>query len=212
MRCITPLTALITLGTLTLGACADQATGPAQVRAPRGPTFSVGGAADASGSYLVRFKGNGVPDDFAAAVARLGGEVIFTHPLGIAAVAGLDDARAATLARGSGVAAVDADAFVTLEEPASADVASVEMDVASPTNPTASFFYPRQWNMRAVSAPAAWAAGQFGRRRFAWAFSIPGSTTCTRTFTAVSISRRRGRSCPRRKTRAYRPARISSRT
>ena len=44
----------------------------------RGLSFSVGGEADRSGSYLIRFKGNGAPDDFAAAVARLGGEVIFT--------------------------------------------------------------------------------------------------------------------------------------
>lgn len=127
--------------------------------------FSVGGAVDADGNYLVRFRGNGVPKGFAAEVARLGGQLIFAHPVGIAAVAGLDDRGAAALAAVSGVAAVDADAFVVLDDQIDSEVASADMpdvDVASPTNPASSFFFPRQWNMRAIHADAAWAAGKLG--------------------------------------------------
>ena len=157
------LSFLAIFGIVALGACADDTTGPIPTGTPpRGLSFSVGGAADGSGSYLVRFKGNGVPDDFAAAVARLGGEVIFTHPIGIAAVAGLDDNQAAALARSSAIASVDADAYVTLDEPAGTEVASVDLGVASAANPATAFFFPRQWHLRAIGAHAAWAAGHLG--------------------------------------------------
>jgi len=159
MRRYSSLTAL---ATLALVACTDHATAPDRAVTPSGPSFSVGGAANADGNYLVRFKGNGVPDDFAAQVARLGGEVIFAHPIGIAAVAGLDDARANTLASSRSIAAVDADAYVTLDEPVSGELESAELDVASPSNPTTAFFYPRQWHMRAIGAHNAWAAGKLG--------------------------------------------------
>src|SRR5829696_3847572 len=86
---------LTILGALTLGACADDTTAPLSTPAPRSPSPSVGGADAASDTYLVRFRGNAVPDGFAADIARLGGEVIFAHPIGIAAVAGLDDKDAA---------------------------------------------------------------------------------------------------------------------
>jgi subtilisin family serine protease len=153
---------LPTLAALALGACADHATEPVRVVTPNQPSFNVGGNALAEGNYLVRFKGNGVPEGFAADVARLGGEVIFAHPIGIAAVAGLDDARANSLAKAPGVAAVDADAYTLLDEPVNTEVESVEFDVASPSKPTTSFFYPRQWNMRAIGANNAWAAGKLG--------------------------------------------------
>ena len=155
------LSILAILGTVALGACADETTAPIPAATPRGLSFSVGGSADGSGSYLIRFKGNGVPDDFAAAVARLGGEVIFTHSIGIAAVAGLDDDRAATLARSSAIAAVDADAYVTLDETAG-EIASVDPGVASPSNPATASVFPRQWHLRAIGANLAWAAGHLG--------------------------------------------------
>lgn len=150
-----------TLGTLALAACTDESTAPRPTAAPRDPSFSVGDAANVDGNYVVRFKGNGVPEEFAGEVARLGGELIFAHPIGIAAVAGLDERSAAALATVRGVAAVDADAYVMLDEPAG-DVVSADAEIASPTNPATAAFYPRQWNMRAIQANAAWAAGQLG--------------------------------------------------
>ena len=153
---------LTLLATLVLGACSDEATAPAGRIRTDGIAFSVGGSSDGTGTYLVRFKGNGVPDDFASEVARLGGEVIFAHSIGIAAVAGLDDARADRLAALRTVAAVDADAFSPLEKPASSELMSVDNGTFSAANPALAFFYARQWNMRAIHADQAWAAGKLG--------------------------------------------------
>ena len=154
------------LSALALGACTD-ATAPRSTAAPDNPALATSGGSPASASsWVVRFEGNGVPENFAAEVARLGGEVTFAHPAGLAVVAGLDDARAGALSKVSGVAAVDPDAYITLDETVSevAEAASDgnETGVASPSNPTTALVYPRQWNMRAVRADAAWAAGELG--------------------------------------------------
>ena len=156
----------VLLGSVALAACsADRSLDPQ--RSAAAPVAEVAAdAADAgiAGNYLVRFKGNAIPTDFATKVAELGGEVIFAHAgVGIAAVSGLDDARADKIAARSDVQAVDADAYTTLEQPADATVESATITPDSPTNPSAAYFFPRQWNMRAISAPAAWAAGALGK-------------------------------------------------
>jgi subtilisin family serine protease len=103
-----------------------------------------------------------VPANFAANVAALGGEVVFAHAgAGIGAVSGLNDATAATLAASSGISSVDADAVTIIDDPAAVEVESIDMP-ESPSNPTTAAFYPRQWNMRAIGANTAWAAGKLG--------------------------------------------------
>ena len=155
----------VLLGSVAFAACSsDHALDPrgSTVASPAMAAVDESGA-DIAGNYLVRFKGNAIPADFGAKVALLGGEVIFAHAgVGIAAVGGLDDARADQIAARSDVQAVDADAYTTLEQPGDAIVESAEMTPDSPTNPTAAFFFRRQWNMLAISAPAAWAAGALG--------------------------------------------------
>ena len=157
------LTALSAAAFVALGACAESVTPPtaAPVMA-EGPAFSV----DAGGTdtYLIRFKGNGIPADFASTVAGLGGEVIFAHAgVGIAAVAGLDAADASVIAANGNVAAVDLDAYTEIESSVSAMPESAEPITESPTNPTIAAFYGRQlWNMSAIAAPAAWTAGKTG--------------------------------------------------
>ena len=167
------LIVLSTLAALAVGACAEQPTAPLD---PNGPAFSRGKRQTEEPvvlTHLVRFSG-AISDGFAAEVARLGGEVIFAHKAGIAAVSGLDSAGAAALGAFGGVAGIDLDAFVELNDRidesnvvGKKDEVNVRADgtaeVASPTNPAGSFFYRRQWNMRAVGANAAWAAGQLGR-------------------------------------------------
>lgn len=146
---------------LVLAACAEAPipTEPVELRAATAPTASF--AADGGDSYLVQFQKR-VPANFSRIVESLGGEVIFVHAgAGIAAVAGIGEAGAATLAARSDIAAVDADAYteqddMLVEEVAGADAAE------SPANPGLAFFFGRQWNMNAVSAPAAWAAGVKG--------------------------------------------------
>lgn len=141
-----------------LTACADDSTSPVRV-----PAMSAA-EAGLTDTYLVRFKG-GIPSSFDADVAGLGGSVIFAHAgVGIAAVEGLTASSAQALGGLSGVAAVDADAFVELEAADAASVEAAELsDVAqSAANPATAFFYPRQWHMRAINAPGAWAAGKLG--------------------------------------------------
>ena len=141
-----------------LGACVDQPTAPS----PDSQTqFN---AVDAGSTYLIRFSKNSIPNGFAANVAGLGGEVVFAHAgAGVAAVAGLTPFAAAQLRASNGVAAVDEDALIELEEPVMEVDGGQLSDVDSPTAPTTAFFYGRQvWNMAAVRADQAWAAGKFG--------------------------------------------------
>ncbi len=150
------LLSAVLLGTV-LSACADD---PAQPQL-RSPQFSeTDGTTD---TYLVDFRGRGVPSDFAANVAALGGEVIFAHAgVGVAAVAGLIPSGAATLAARSDVASVEADAYTTLDVPLTTEVEAADAGVASAANPATSFFFARQWHMRAIKADVAWAAGKLG--------------------------------------------------
>lgn len=156
-------TALSAAALLAIGACTDAPTS-APVRAADRPALSVTAGQEAD-TYLVRFKGSGVPAGFAAQVAQLGGEVIFAHAgVGIAAVGGLNGAAADQLAVRSDVAAVDADATTEIEVGAGEVESAEPSDAApaSPSNPALSAFITRQWNMTAVSAPAAWSAGKQG--------------------------------------------------
>jgi lantibiotic leader peptide-processing serine protease len=150
----------ILLVAVAVAAC-NEPSAPA-TRAVVRPTAQAAIGDDAAGSYLVRFRGNGIPSSFAASVAAAGGTVTLTHAgLGLAAVSGLSPAGAAVLAARNDVAAVDPDAFTLLDVPAVAGVEPAATP-SSPGAPATAFFFPRQWNMRAISAPAAWAAGKLG--------------------------------------------------
>ncbi|HEX9162699.1 MAG TPA: S8 family serine peptidase [Thermoanaerobaculia bacterium] len=111
--------------------------------------------------YIVTFRGNTVPADFAAQVAAVGGTITFQHPI-LAIVDGLDATGAAKLGAGSGIASIDADAQFTLDEgaPAVAEEAFVAPDSANA--PSTAFFFARQWHLRAIGADQAWAAGRLG--------------------------------------------------
>jgi subtilisin family serine protease len=149
--------ALVSASVLVLSACAEtpEPTAPALSK-----VNSTASSAEGD-TYLVRFKGNGVPADFASSVAALGGEVVFAHAVGIAAVSGIGEAGAASLAASSGIAAVDADAY-TVQDETLGEAEAVDM-TESPAAPTAAFFFPRQWNHQPIRTPAAWAAGKKGK-------------------------------------------------
>jgi hypothetical protein len=149
--------ALVSASVLVLSACAEtpESTAPALSKVNTTASSAEGD------TYLVRFKGNGVPSDFASSVAALGGEVIFAHAgAGIGAVSGLSSAGASTLAATSGIAGVDLDAYTTVGMPG--ELSTEAADVNSPTAPATAFFFPRQWHMRAIGAHTAWAAGKLG--------------------------------------------------
>ncbi|HST60127.1 MAG TPA: S8 family serine peptidase, partial [Longimicrobium sp.] len=154
---------LLLAGLVGLAACSDNPASTLAEAAPDAPALNSLAGDD---TYLVRFT-SGIPAGFAEQVAQLGGEVVFAHAgAGVGAVSGLSEAAAAQL-QGAGVSlAADATVELNVElgdvESAASD-ASAEADVVeSPTNPSTAFFYNRQWNMRAIGAPAAWAAGKLG--------------------------------------------------
>ena len=111
--------------------------------------------------HLVYFTGNSVPSDFETTIAALGGRVEVAHSeVGIAVVEGLSPASAEQLAAVSGIAAVDEEyIFKFLDDNTMTDMTSV---IASPSDPTKAAAYVAQWNMRAVGANEAWAAGELG--------------------------------------------------
>lgn len=142
---------------VALAACSDEIT-PLETSAAV-PSFN---ESEGSDTYLVRFKGNGVPAGFASQVAALGGEVIFAHEVGIAAVSGLSGAAAGQLAATPEIAAVDADAYTLMEETDAASVEGADAAVESPANPATAVRYARQWNMKVIRASTAWSAGKLG--------------------------------------------------
>src|SRR5690349_18959536 len=152
---------------IPLVACSPDFVAP--TKSPTTPSFAVA-AAPSAGNYMVLMKGNGIPTGFAETVSSLGGTITFAHaPTGFVAVSGLTSVAATKLRATNGVSEVDADQAFSLRDnlmPVSADAAAVGTVVGeSQTNPAGAFFYSvahYQWNMDAISAPAAWAAGKLG--------------------------------------------------
>src|SRR5438128_1915852 len=164
------IVALGAVAALALQACQEQ-------RQPTGPTHR--GALTASitptepaGRHLVVFTADRVPADFGARVAQLGGTVeTALDSIGVAAVIGLSEGAAAELAGAPDVRAVEPDLATLGNEDVAADGAAADEAVSealapadATASPTTARLYARQWNLRAVFAPEAWAAGYLGSR------------------------------------------------
>ncbi len=155
---------------LALPGCRDQRT----------PTAPVGGgtlaasvtAPEQAGRYLAVFAAERVPADIRERVSRLGGAVeAALDGIGVAAVTGLSEAAAAELAGASDVRAVEPDAITSLRNddeatdgPAERAASETVVPADATASPTSAQFYKRQWNMPAVFADRAWAAGHLGSR------------------------------------------------
>ncbi len=154
-----------TVGLVAAAACSyDARVSPEPAAAARTPQFaSVARSGVANNRHIVSFSGS-VPTDFALQVAALGGKVLWVSPGSrLAAVTGLKGSAVATLAGKRGIQAVDADATLSIDLPQTVVVGDALPDAAeSQANPAAAFFSARQWNMRAVHANQAWAAGFLG--------------------------------------------------
>ena len=154
------LSLLITLG---LAACSTDGV-VAPVKTVKAPSFSV--SVDEQARHIVLLNGTGIPVDFVNRVNSLGGTVTSAHAgAGYAIVSGLS-ADAATQLSASGFGDVQPDFAVALEAPVAAIRADAS-DVGVPSTdsqeePATAARFNRQWNMRAISAPAAWAAKKFG--------------------------------------------------
>lgn len=129
--------------------------------------------AAARGRHIVLFRGERVPADFRERVATLGGTLEAAHvEIGVATVSGLTDVAANQLAAAAEIQAVERDVVMTrsddLAEAVDAFAAPALTELLTSTGattpPTFAQFYPRQWNMRAIFAHEAWAAGHVGSR------------------------------------------------
>ena len=142
-----------------LAACADSPVQPTTARvATASPAVAAGGS-----KRVVEFNG-AVRKDFAARVAALGGTVDFVSETGgFAGVSGLTAEAASTLERQAGVGSVYDDYVVQLTTPTTiGNVVSEEVSTNSVNNPAAALGFGFQWNMRAIGANVAWAAGNLG--------------------------------------------------
>ena len=126
-------------------------------------TVAASASAAPTGRHIVAFTA-AIPSDFASRVASLGGTVLWiSNETGLATVSGLSAANADNLAASKGVQSVDADQAFALDLPSSLSAPDADgVSPASPSDPTTAVRYARQWNMRAVHADAAWAAGHLG--------------------------------------------------
>ena len=161
--------------------------------------------ADPAGRHLVVFAAERVPADLGERVARLGGTVeAALGSIGVAAVTGLSETGAAELAASADIRAVEPDPITRghdddeatddlTEQPTSE--AAVPADATA--SPTTARFYARQWNMRAVFANQAWAAGFLGSRDVKVAILDSGIDYLLRTSRGSWTSSTPRRSSPR---------------
>jgi subtilisin family serine protease len=164
------LTIIVLGAALALQGCHDQAL-PTESRA-RGALAASVTPADPAGRYLIVFTAERVPADLGERVSRVGGSVEASlDSIGAAAVTGLSETAAAELAAGADIRAVEPDPITSPRDDGEAngdlaDQAAGEAAVPADAtaSPTAAQFYSRQWNMRAVFANQAWAAGYLGSR------------------------------------------------
>lgn len=147
----------LSLALAALAACADEPAGPL-------PTAQRSlSAVTPVQRYLVALKGATVSPAFEARVAALGGTIEEQlNGIGGAIVSGLSEAAVAQLRAQKDVLAVDAEAIMPLHARSSAPVAVDPATIASVAQPSTAILFPLQWNLRAIGAPAAWAAGKTG--------------------------------------------------
>ncbi|HEX4683044.1 MAG TPA: S8 family serine peptidase [Gemmatimonadaceae bacterium] len=153
-----------TLALALLGGCTDRVAAPSARTLT--PAASSRDAASGTASYVLLARGNGFATDFASTVASLGGTVVTLHQgAGIAVIDGLSPTAAAVLGAHSDVADIEQDVEVRLDAPVApvqADMSSTAVVAQSASNPATAILASWQWNMRAIHADAAWAAGALG--------------------------------------------------
>ncbi len=157
-RCLTRCLALLAGAAVFSAACSDRPVAP-DVERPALLLQAGDGMVD---QHLVLLRGSGIPAGFSASVEALGGTIVFAHASGVAVVAGLTDQAAETLARDPAVIDVTRDGAFTLDPILEHQPVPVDAVPDSPNEPSAAVLFPRQWNMIAIAADAAWAAGRTG--------------------------------------------------
>lgn len=159
--------ASLVLAGAVLAGCTDQAptASEPEMRGPLADLSAVEAQPEAPG-HLVVFRGQkGSPLGFAEQVAALGGTVEQTYPeVGIAFVRGLSAEGVASLEGSDDVLAVAQDQKIRTQvrgaEPIDAQMTDAELQSAAA--PATAVLFSQQWNMRAIGADKAWAAGFLG--------------------------------------------------
>ena len=119
--------------------------------------------AEPSNRYLVVFRSTSGASAVAAELSTSGGRLEGLHEnLGFAVVSGISADAAGRLRGAAGIAAVEADIEFALEPIAEAETVDATDVIESATAPQTASQFARQWNMRAVGAHTAWAAGFLG--------------------------------------------------
>lgn len=158
------LASLFLAGAVGLTACSDDAANPITAADSSAPVLNLSAGGNGTGNHLVVFKNQGIPSDFAARVAALGGKVaVSLNEVGAATVSGLTPDAAGKLQNSSGVSIVEPEILLQLPEPAG-QTEAIDAGIADHTagNPADAHRYAWQWNMRAIDADDAWAAGYLG--------------------------------------------------
>ncbi|MDR7517159.1 MAG: S8 family serine peptidase [Armatimonadota bacterium] len=138
--------------------------------APAPPT-----AASAGGQrYVVVWSGQVLPPEFEGLMASVGGRIVHRmDEIGVAVVESGDPAFADAVAGIAGVQGVAPDRLVAVGVPAE-EMPVLEGTGGGPAgealspegvSPAEARFFPAQWNMRAIGADRAWAAGVLGDPR-----------------------------------------------
>lgn len=144
---------------VALSACVDEPTAPL-LKSQK--SFTVQAPTQ---RYIVALKGKNASRVFEARVAALGGIVDANlDVIGGAVVSGLSETAVAQLRRNSDVLAIDAEELVPFQTRSTTPFALADdaAQVASVSMPNTAILYALQWNLRAIGANQAWAAGQLG--------------------------------------------------
>lgn len=121
------------------------------------------GVAGDHSRYIVTFNGDTAAASLSQLVASLGGTVEMMHAQAGIAIVIVNEDAAPLLASSEGVDIVEKDVIVQLDPPPAVSSAGAsDVSIASATDPTTAYFYSRQWNLRAIFADQAWAAGRLG--------------------------------------------------
>jgi len=167
-RCIAKLTPIA--GFLVTASCNEQPVAPTRTAdaAVRYAARSRAVQDGSPGRQIVSLRGSESPA-FDQAVTMLGGTVERRHPqIGTVLVQGLPATAVGTLAARADVAGVDPDVAVQwIPTPEMAfQAATLPRPIAvAATDQSGAAFFPFQWNMHVIQAPAAWAASQGGAGR-----------------------------------------------
>jgi subtilisin family serine protease len=143
--------------TLLLAACVLAMVAPVYRASARGHEAIRAAVFEETGAIFVTFEQEQVPGDFAEAVVRDGGRIVFNLPnVGVFVVAGLSEASVRRVAAEYGAADAAPDVWIPLDAAAPVEVEPAPSLISEP-------LLSAQWGLRLVEAQRAIEAGFTGR-------------------------------------------------